>query len=226
MGSTQTRTAIHNILRILDSSGMLYFYNPPVEEIDNNKTIITWPNHFPGAEYLTESAFGTMKQYKGIVKDCSYHAMLSDGAFIRACYVFKDEELVKHSLWYWPCPFDMSSEAIVEMAPLDALDLYSAEWERCVMFRTPLRFDYDLLKRTDAHPASHLHFQCSECRMPVQRPISFSTFIKFIFQHFYPEVWNDFDIWKEMAKELAEEEISVITSSEMKQLHIGHFLSL
>jgi hypothetical protein len=47
--------------------------------------------------------------------------------------------------------------------------------------------------QTETHPASHLHLLDEVCRWPVFGPICVGHFIRFIFRHFYPKIWSEFE---------------------------------
>lgn len=57
--------------------------------------------------------------------------------------------------------------------------------------RSPIRVDFDIKNDTELHPKAHIHTQHPKSRMNTVKPICFNTFIKFIFNHYYPTV--DFD---------------------------------
>jgi hypothetical protein len=222
MGARETYDAIVNVLRILDSANLLYFSQTPVIENNNFYSQVTWPNHQKGASYNSEDAFGRILQFKGVLENGAYQAILKDGAFIKASYSYYRNKLTAHSLWYWPCPFHIEEEELEELPPIDLLDLYSSDWVEMVRFRSPLRFDFDKGNEEFDHPASHLHFQAYNCRVGVQRPISFATFIKFIFKNFYRDEWTkNFDIWDDLTVELKEEQDTHLTPIQMETPYVG-----
>jgi len=183
--------------------------------------MVTWPNHNRGAAHNADTAFATLSQYRFILDEGSYLAILIDGSLVKANYVFKSRELIKHSLWYWPCPFKIPPEDIMIETPIDAFELYSSSWQEAVRFRTPLRFDYDPSAANDNHPASHLHMQIPGCRIPVERPIGFSTFMRFIFRHFHPDCWQGTNIWNDLSDELENDYQPCLADSDLYLPHIS-----
>lgn len=184
--------------------------------------MVTWPHHTPGAAHNQDSAFGTYAQYRAILDEGSYLAILRDGSVLRASYAFKHDHLTAHSLWFWPCPFAVPPDDILEYSPLDATDLYAADWEAWVRFRTPMRFDYDPKAATENHPVSHLHAQGHDCRIAVERPVGFAAFVQFIFRSFYFTDWDaNRTFWPDLAHHLREQNQACLTPYDMHSLHLG-----
>ncbi|CAG35142.1 DUF2290 domain-containing protein [Desulfotalea psychrophila] len=218
----KTQCAIINILKILSERNLLYFYNIPVLQQDNESEMITWGRHERGACYNADGAFGKLFQYRSILENNAFHAILKDGAFIRVSYTFKRGKLKKHSLWYWPCPLLIPNDDIENETPLGALDLYMSNWEEYLVLRSPMRFDFDVEQQTIDHPASHLHFQASSCRMGVGHAMSFGTFIKYIFKNFYESEWNNnLSIWADLPIELDEENKNHIFDTQQNHPHLN-----
>jgi len=220
MAARDTHIGILNVLRTLQEVNLLYFYLEPIIIRAGEVEMVTWPHHRVGAEHNEDSAFATLLQYQRTLEENSYLAVLRDGAIIRGNYVFKRGDLVKHSLWYWPCPFEIPPVDITQETPLGALDLYCSSWRESVRFRTPLRFDYDPGREKAGHPASHLHIQTAECRIAVVRPLGFATFVRFVFRHFLPGGWQSTDIWEDLSDELEENNRSCLASSDLYSPHI------
>jgi len=74
--------------------------------------------------------------------------------------------------------------------------------------RTPLRFEYDPNNASDGHPICHAHFLWSHCRCSVVAPLSLGHFVKFIFHHFYPELWQKHAFLREWPTDLGNRTIS------------------
>ncbi len=222
MAARETHIAITNVLRTLQDCRLLYSYQNPIRSDANDLEMVTWPNHQRGAVHNFPDSFGMHDQYRCILEQNSYLAILWDGSLIRASYAFRRNRLVGHSLWYWPYPLDVPREDIEQETPLDALDLYEASWRERARYRTPMRFDYAPDAAGEDHPASHLHFQVDDCRLAVERPVSFGSFVRFIFRNFYAANWRaNADIWADLAEELPEEECACITVGEKRSPYIG-----
>jgi|GEM_PF-853889 hypothetical protein len=212
--------SIQNTLTLLTDNKLTIFHNQPVLEEASGKVIITWPNHISG-RHNCEPYFGKIAQYREIVRASAYTCLLLDGAIIRACYCFNHEELTSYSLLWWPSPFRIVSEDLDLGGVLDIIDLYasSIDWHEQIQMRTPVRFDFDILNASSDHPASHLHFQSSNCRLYVDRPMCFNRFIRFVFKYFYPEIYSKYSFWED----LDDMPLSVrnVQSLNTKQAYIG-----
>lgn len=113
-----------------------------------------------------------------------FHVKLPDGGLLLFQYEFKDQELVKHRLAYFPSPVLPT----VEEAP----DLYQRDelygdilLNRIVRF--PIRFDFDPENyKLKFHPHSHMTLgQFDNCRIPVSHPIPPNAFLLFVLRNFY-----------------------------------------
>ena len=227
MPAQETFEAIVNILRSLQDGDLLHFYQEPIRLSSGPTEIVTWPNHTPGAAHASQMAFGTYAQYRAILEERSFLAILRDGSLLRASYKFRHRDLTAHSLWFWPCPLDVPRDEIMEQTPLDALDLYAADWQRYIRFRTPMRFDYDPGAACQDHPASHLHAQAHNCRIAIERPLGFAAFVRFVFRNFYCPDWNAHpDLWGGLADELPEQSRACLATSEMHSLHLAWKLDI
>lgn len=221
MAARDTQLVMLNVLRALQEVDLLYFYQDPIIIQDDETEMVTWPNHQVGADSNRTSAFATLSQYQSTLDEKSYLAILQDGAIIRGNFVFRRTDLIAHSLWYWPCPFEIPPDDIRMETPLGALDLYCASWQEVVRFRTPLRFDYDPSRARRGHPASHLHMQTPECRIAVSRPLGFATFVRFVFRHFLPDDWQRTDIWEDLTDEFEDKSRICIANNDLYSPHIN-----
>ena len=168
----------------ISSTGIVIDYRSP------NWRRITWAtNKFTSGDlFRIESP--TVSEYREWIASQGYSVLLFDGSFIQISYDFEDQELIAHRLMYFPCPFDLDQE-LLEIFPLvDVVDMYQESGTPCVRLRTPIRFDYDNASAANHHPASHMTFQWSHCRIPVVSPISLGHFIQFVFKNFYPNIWR------------------------------------
>ncbi len=109
-----------------------------------------------------------------------------DGAFIQIMYLFRNNQITKHRLAFYPSPHLEEFQNNPEIYLHD--EMY-AEVTRKAIVPFPLRFDFDRRDHvaTDAdHPASHLTLgQYQNCRIPVSAPITPYHFISFTLRSFY-----------------------------------------
>ncbi|MFK5970394.1 MAG: DUF2290 domain-containing protein [Candidatus Marithrix sp.] len=193
-------------------------YNQPIAYEQNGSTIrISW--HQSNETLAKPKYFGTFKQYLSIVKDDSYSCLLADGGLLRISYTFKRNRLVAHNLWYYPCPLDLPRKELLIEPLIDLAELYAEAGIDCYRFGGPIRFDYDSERIEEiVHPATHVHFIRENCRMPVKRPLSPGTFLKFIFLNFYPELWDSFEFLRDLPEETFKQTIFV---EEEKLIHFS-----
>ena len=151
---------------------------------------VTWSNNsvVPGDLFRGDSP--TVAEYRDWIERQGYSAVLFDGSFIQVSYDFEYSELIGHRLLYFPCPFDLEMNFLDDLSLIELVHLYQEQGIDEVRLRTPVRFDYDPNSSSEIHPASHLTLQWSHSRIPVISPLSPGHFIQFVFQNFYPFLWN------------------------------------
>lgn len=187
---------LNSTLQLLQENGLVLFFQNSI--LDNNRSELTWPNHQPGRENCGDY-FSQIEQYKYIISNGAYTCLLYDYSAIRVAYKIESGRLVSHNLLWWPSPFPNTKLYTDEGGILDFIDyLSAAEWNNEIRMRTPMRFDYDSSIHTEEHPSSHIHFQSSDCRLALDFPICFNKFITFIFRHFYPEKYREFEFWDDL----------------------------
>jgi hypothetical protein len=73
------------------------------------------------------------------------------------------------------------------------------EIEENLLLKSPIRFDYAPGAAADYHPASHITLNDPSCRIPARAPLNFDTFMKFILENFYFDVWRSQAVIRELA---------------------------
>lgn len=142
-------------------------------------------------EESDESRFASVREYLFFLQEGSYTIVLFDGALIQTAYAFERGKLTRHRLGYYPCPVELDFrgedyENFVEVVE-DKLAQKDLESFLC---RSPIRFDFDSDAAREGHPASHVHMNSTDTRVPVYGPVSFGHFAKFIFRNFYGAAWQ------------------------------------
>jgi hypothetical protein len=189
-------------------NGIAIDSNPAVIREVRHEKIVTWASAPSSLFDATSAQFATIAEYRGIISGRQYHCMLADGSVLQFGYLFHDEDLIKHRLCFYPCPFIFSPLDIQDIQPGDdfvaLFDIYlerelqkmqealGTSFSGQVMdlrMRTPIRFDYDPAAQRENHAASHLHLLKEESRWPVFGPLSVGHFVRFVFKHFYPDLW-------------------------------------
>lgn len=193
---------IYNTLIAMYAQKYIRFMKEVVEIKNKPIELLTWDDHIKG-RYDSSRFFTSLEQYIAIYETGSYHCILSDGSIIRVLFKFNNNVLVKQSLLYWPAPINIPVDDIEEIGIRESIRMHILEMnsegkeKNNIIMRSPIRYDYDIENDRAMHPASHIHMQHAECRISARQPICFNTFIRFIFQNFYPNenltIFNKFD---------------------------------
>jgi hypothetical protein len=180
---------IRNLLSWLMKMSVAQFTQPYRELRSRGRLRICAEGTIAAQAALKAHPFGSVAEYRGFVESEAYSALLSDGSLLHLSYDFQDSVLVGHRLLYYPCPFIIDAE----MAEEPILDVLEFCWNNLELFRlrSAVRFDFDLQRAAVNHPASHVHFQHEECRLPVVAPLSVGRFVEFVFRNFYPHWWSE-----------------------------------
>lgn len=179
---------IENSLEVLLNLKLIKFYNPVKVEYDQIKdiTVISWYNHKGGRE-VSSNAFLSIEQYLTLLEHGAYHGLMNDLSIIRASFTFEHNKLISQNLLWWPCPVTIDFEDDGEFSPFEIVNLYLDD-KKYFRMRSPIRVDFDINNDTVDHPKAHIHTQHPKSRMNTIKPICFNTFIRFIFNHYYPTI--------------------------------------
>jgi hypothetical protein len=183
-------TQLRNLFDLLLDSGIAIAVNPVVEQHTGHRTRITWGTTFATGGLMSASAFATVDEYRSFIGSQIYSAVFFDGSLLQISYDFEGHDLVGHRLCYYPCPFDVDPEWLLTDPLADVIDTYSESRGVKTNLRSPFRFDYDEENFGSGHPAVHMHLIKANCRWAVSRPLSVGDFIRFIFRHFYSDIWS------------------------------------
>ena len=210
---------LDNFLSLLLRSGIALASTSVVDlRGDRGYRTITWSNNYSVPSHFFRIESPTVSEYQAWVDSQGYSAILLDGSILQISYNFQHTELVGHRLLYFPCPFDLDMELLDTLTLSELIGLYFDEGTDGVRLRTPVRFDYDPNSHSIYHPASHMTFQWSHARIAVRSPLSLGHFIQFVFQNFYPSLWNTHTFLNEWPCDELE---ATITSREQSVLHIS-----
>jgi len=167
---------------------------------------------------LFRSGFATISDYYNCLTNGAYSAVLLDGAILQISYDFEGDELIAHRLVYYPCPFEVDTELLLSEPIVDIIELYQSGSGTHVRLRSPLRFDYERDAQQPGHPAVHLTLLYEHCRWAIVAPLSPGHFVRFIFRHFYPHLWEVHDFLRNWPQELGHR---TITEEEERILHVS-----
>jgi hypothetical protein len=205
---------INELLGFLLNNGIAIDFNSAIVRESNHNSIITWANAPKNIFDTLIGRFASLTEYRNLLQNRLYHCMLYDGSLIQFGYLFNDDELVKHRNCFYPCPLSINPLEIKGLQPGDDfvtlfdyfLDQEADEIKACIStadysrpqellrLSTPFRFDFDPNTQLNNHPASHLHIIDGDCRLPIFGPLSVGHFVRFIFHHFYPQIWSEYDV--------------------------------
>jgi hypothetical protein len=183
-------TQVRNLVSLLLESEIATAINPVVEQHPRQRTRITWGTTLTSAVLLSASTFATVDEYRDFISSQMYSAVLFDGALLQISYDFEGHDLVGHRLCYYPCPFDVDPEWLRTDPLADVIDMYRENSKSRINLRSPCRFDYDEQNSGSDHPAVHMHLITPGCRWAVSRPLSVGDFVRFVFRHFYSDIWT------------------------------------
>ncbi len=131
------------------------------------------------------------ESYGALKDERSFNVKLIDGGLLQFLYTFRDGELKKHRLAFFPSPDLLEYQNNPDVYELD--EMYGDVLDRNIV-TTPIRFDFDcdLFIEVD-HPMSHMTIgQYKNCRIPVTGPISPFLFVTFVLRSFYNTPFRNF----------------------------------
>ncbi len=150
---------------------------------------------FPGAQYTSVAMKDTtyVEIYDRLKEERAYIAKMADGSMIQMMYAFRNGELERHRLAFFPSPYLEEFQNSPEIYLLD--EIYAEVVAKNIV-PFPIRFDFDdgeEVYEEVVHPKSHLTLgQYRNCRIPVSSPLMPFHFIEFILRNFYHTVHNKY----------------------------------
>jgi hypothetical protein len=190
MSPAKLRSEIQAFIEQAWGAGLVRESNFPTVQVTGRGTsYVSWSGEVSGG--VGDRNGPSLSDYADLVKRKQYTLLLLDYSFLQISFVVDERQILWHRLVYYPCPLTTNEDEDGDIPILDLIDLLD---EREIIDRlrqeTPLRFEFDPAAATEDHPASHLHMSRNCCRIPVYAPLTLGHFIRFIFKHFYPTVWN------------------------------------
>jgi hypothetical protein len=210
MGAHDARKEQQALLERLLEAGIALTYRTPITVTTGRFVRVTWPRTSTAGALFVEGEFGTLTEYRRLLRDQEFSCVLLDGALLQLSWDFRDNSLAKYRLCYYPCPVvldaselalgEVSIEELLDTTLLEAIDgidggpIRSAPHlknaQALLRAASPLRFDFDKLSAGPGHSASHLTVVQESCRVPVRAPLCLGQFVQLVFQHFYPALWD------------------------------------
>lgn len=158
---------------------------------DENKKTLMWVRDRREPVMIDDPS--NINCYLSLIEKRDYSYLMSDGGVIQIAFAYDGRSIRKHRLLYHPCPFPVMKGDIEKFDGRlsDFInDKFMNDVKANLLLRSPIRFDYAPDDATDFHPASHLTLNDPDCRIPARSPLQFGTFIEFVFQNFYLNVWT------------------------------------
>jgi hypothetical protein len=183
------QTSMRNIETQLRDLGILRDSNElTVLRLSANRTVrLTWSTHTLGLE-LSKFTDSTIEEYLTFLSGRHYNFMLMDGSLIQLSYdVFRSNQVIGSRAVWFPCPVTFTAEDL-EIVTIEELVLTTPQIN--LSCRAPLRIDFSPRQVTPDHPSTHLHSGVEKFRLPMQRAIEPSRFVRLILRTAYPELWR------------------------------------
>lgn len=194
--SRHVRDELDNLLTYLIDNEIALHTNP----VANEGGRVTWRLFATGLTFLHASEPPSLLGYRTWLESGAYSALLNDGALLQMTYDFVGHSLVAHRLPWVPCPFKIDADLLQHEAPVDVIDVYAAGKPEDVILRSAIRFDYDIDRATEEHPAAHVSINSSACRVACAAPMRLDHFVDFVFRNFYPEIWRENPFFEGMSR--------------------------
>jgi len=181
----RVRAQINDLVSDLIKIGLCDDQNPPFERGGPDELIeIT----FPGSRHISIASKDIMYReiYDRLKGERAYLVRMADGALVQMMYIFKEGEIQRHRLAFFPSPYleEFQNAPVIYLED----EVYADILDRNIV-PFPLRFDFDArdgVHEEVTHPMSHLTLgQYRNCRIPVTAPLMPYHFIEFILRNFY-----------------------------------------
>lgn len=181
---------LNQITTDLISNGLSIDQNYSSNRQLGNSTLIDWGSHRDLSIVFKDIEYRLL--YDELEQERNYSIKLIDGALLQMMYTITDEEIVKHRLAFFPCPYLEKFQNDPEL--YIAHDLY-ADFIAKNIVPVPIRFDFDENVHDDIHAKSHVSFgQYKNCRIPAWGPLLPSDFVDFILKNFYSSAYRSFSL--------------------------------
>lgn len=194
--SRKIRSEIELIFTYLYERDLATWWNP----FDESPNRVTWKSRNDEEKFLTIRQEPSVKTYLKWLNDGQYSIMLKDGSLIQISYDLERNIPIGHRLAYIPCPYTLNWELFDPSIALADFVRIHATSDSDVLLRAAIRFDYDP-SLTPGHPESHLTLNNSNCRIACASPLRVGRFFHFVFQNFYPEIYNSHEYLRDMPRD-------------------------
>lgn len=182
------QASLRNIEEGLRNIGILRDLNEAVTlRIDARTVRLTWRTATLGPE-LSRFGDSTVEEYLEFLRGRHFNFMFSDGALVQLSYdVHRADQVVGARCVWYPCPVSFMAEDL-EYATIEELILTTPQIN--LSCRSPIRVDFAPKQVTPDHPSTHVHSGAEKFRLPAQRAIEPSRFMRLILRTAYPDCWR------------------------------------
>ena len=208
MTTSRVQAEIKNFRDLLVAKDIAIAANPVTIRRVGTMQRVTWQSPIGDAPVAAASEFASVREYAQQLAANAYTVVLLDGSLIQISFDLQHSEIVGHRFCFFPCPFNLQPVDFLEQPILDIIQLYQEAGSDYLRLRTPLRFEYDPNNASDDRSICHVHLLWAHCRCSVVAPLSLGHFIKFIFHHFYPDLWQRHSFLREWPTDLGDRTIS------------------
>jgi hypothetical protein len=182
MTPQEARSEIERTTNALAEAGLAVDFNLPILRRDGPEVIVTWPAAPPQGRVFSEGFLASIQEYRQLVVQRQYTCALVDGALVQISFTFRNAEMIRNRLCYYPCPltFQAGDWDPTEIPLLDVFDTVLVDEFDGVLdgmgdalpnpspprlrMRGPIRFDYAPEQQAETHPASHAHIGGDDAR--------------------------------------------------------------
>jgi hypothetical protein len=184
----EVQRSFRNVEEHLRDLGLLVDHNEAVVlRLDRNTVRVTWATSTLRPD-LSKFVDSTIEEYLTFLRGRHFNFLLSDGSMIQLSYdLFRKDQIVGCRAVWFPCPVSFGAEDL-EYASIDELVETTPHLD--LICRSPLRIDFAPKLIAPDHPSTHMHSGVEKFRLPAQRALEPSRFVRLILRTAYPDIWR------------------------------------
>src|SRR5829696_240697 len=104
MTPSQVRREAAELVGVLLEHGFAIDTNAVVLRQAGATSLVTWGSDSETEPLVIPGEFGTLAEYRRMLRDRQYTCLLRDGSLIQISYEFIHDVISKHRICYYPCP--------------------------------------------------------------------------------------------------------------------------